>query len=150
MQGLGDNGRSILDRSMKLLHFPSSSLNRFFIVKTLEGAFNKEKALVGAFSGHCEISRRFVDNSSAGCILVDNSDWVIISSLPVLRCWGNSLAAITHHTGHICWHWDWFQGGSRHSLIKERQTRWGEFSWNNLCHHFRAWVLYTLHPVRCF
>ena len=25
MQGLGDNRRSILDRSMKLLHFPSSS-----------------------------------------------------------------------------------------------------------------------------
>ena len=27
MQGLGDNRRSILDRSMKLLHFPSSSFN---------------------------------------------------------------------------------------------------------------------------
>ena len=28
------------------------------------GTFNKEKALVGAFSGHCETSRRFVDSSS--------------------------------------------------------------------------------------
>ena len=28
------------------------------------GALNKEKALVGAFSGHCETSRRFVDGST--------------------------------------------------------------------------------------
>ena len=28
------------------------------------GAFNKEKALVGAFSGHCETLRRFVDTSA--------------------------------------------------------------------------------------
>ena len=33
------------------------------IVKVLVGAFNKEKALVGAFSGHCETSRKFVDSS---------------------------------------------------------------------------------------
>ena len=121
-------------------------MNRCLNVKVV-ATFNKEKALIGAFSGHCETSRRLVDSSSVGCILVDNSDWVIISSLPVLRCWGNSLAAITHHTGHICWHWDWFQGGSRHSLIKERQTRWGEFSWNNLCHHFRARVHSTTHYI---
>ena len=33
-------------------------------MKVTVGAFNKEKALIGAFSGHCETSRRFVDNSS--------------------------------------------------------------------------------------
>ena len=31
-------------------------LNGFLNVKTLVGAFNKEKASVGAFSGHCNIS----------------------------------------------------------------------------------------------
>ena len=29
------------------------------------GAFKKEKAIVGSFSGHCEPSRRFVDSSSS-------------------------------------------------------------------------------------
>ena len=28
------------------------------------GAFYKEKAIVGAFSEHCEASRRFVDSSN--------------------------------------------------------------------------------------
>ena len=41
----------------------------FLIAKALLGAFNKEKALVGALSGHCETSRRFVDSSSAECAL---------------------------------------------------------------------------------
>ena len=40
-------------------------LNRFLIVRALVGTFNKEKALVRAFSGHCDISRRFVDSSSS-------------------------------------------------------------------------------------
>ena len=34
-------------------------------MKVLVGAFNKEKAPVRSFSGHCETSRRFVDSSSA-------------------------------------------------------------------------------------
>ena len=38
---------------MPVLH--SVLINRFLIVKALVGTFNKEKALVGAFSGHCEI-----------------------------------------------------------------------------------------------
>ena len=36
-------------------------LNKFLIVKAL---VNKDKALVGAFSGHYETSRRFVDSST--------------------------------------------------------------------------------------
>ena len=33
----------------------AKGLNRFFIKKTIVGAFNKERALIkGAFSGHCE------------------------------------------------------------------------------------------------
>ena len=28
------------------------------------GAFNKEKAIVGVFSGHCETSQRFIDSST--------------------------------------------------------------------------------------
>ena len=43
------------------------------------GAFNKEKARVGAFSGHCETSRRFVDSSSTSnmnvVMLVDSSSY---------------------------------------------------------------------------
>ena len=35
----------------------------FLNVKALEGAFNKEKALVEVFCGHCETLRRFVDSS---------------------------------------------------------------------------------------
>ena len=35
-------------------------------VKALLGTFNIEKALVGAFSGHCETSRRFVSSSNVG------------------------------------------------------------------------------------
>ena len=37
-------------------------LNKCFISKVLVGAFNKKKALAEASSGHCEISRRFIDN----------------------------------------------------------------------------------------
>ena len=33
----------------------------------LIGTFNKEKVLFGAFSGHCETSRRFVDSSTGQC-----------------------------------------------------------------------------------
>ena len=36
------------------------------------GTFNKEKALVGSFSGHCEPSRRFVDSSNLGSELRDD------------------------------------------------------------------------------
>ena len=36
---------------------------RILIVKALVAAFDKEKGLVGAFSEHCDISRRFVDSS---------------------------------------------------------------------------------------
>ena len=41
----------------------------------LMGAFNKEKALVGAFSGHCETLRRLVDTSgrnTAGEVVLYN------------------------------------------------------------------------------
>ena len=31
----------------------------------MKGIFNKEKALVGAFSGYCTTSQRFVDNSNS-------------------------------------------------------------------------------------
>ena len=34
-------------------------------MKALVAAFNKEKALIGSFSGHCVTSRTFVDSSSA-------------------------------------------------------------------------------------
>ena len=34
------------------------------LIDLLVGALNNEKALIGAFSGHCETSRRFVDSSS--------------------------------------------------------------------------------------
>ena len=33
-------------------------------MKALVGAFNREKALLGAFSVHCETLRRFVDSST--------------------------------------------------------------------------------------
>ena len=36
-------------------------------MKALEGTFNKEKALVGTFSGHCETMRRFVHSSISKC-----------------------------------------------------------------------------------
>ena len=50
---------------------------RFFIVKVLVGTFNKKKLRVGAFSRHCETSRRFVDSSSdrVGCDCVEMSIW---------------------------------------------------------------------------
>ena len=38
-------------------------LNGFFSIKTLAGAFNKDRALLGAFSGHCGTSRTFVGSS---------------------------------------------------------------------------------------
>ena len=38
-------------------------LNTFLIMKALLGNFNKDKALVGAFSRHCETSRMFVGSS---------------------------------------------------------------------------------------
>ena len=41
----------------------SQSLERK--VKALVGGFNKDKALLGAFSGHYETSRRFVDSSNS-------------------------------------------------------------------------------------
>ena len=60
-------GRHI-ERAFILLKVPSSALtiikNLQKILKILE-AFNKEMALVGAFSGHCETWRRFVDSSTA-------------------------------------------------------------------------------------
>ena len=40
--------------------------NRFSIVKVLVGAFYKEKALLGAFSGHCRSSRNPDESSSPG------------------------------------------------------------------------------------
>ena len=47
-------------------------------MKTLVGAFNKEKALVEAFSGHCETSRSTVGSSSVvavvTCLVVLCSD----------------------------------------------------------------------------
>ena len=36
---------------------------QFHVMKALVGAFYNEKALVGAFSGHCDTSRRFVQSS---------------------------------------------------------------------------------------
>ena len=39
------------------------------IVKMVEGTFNKEKSLVGAFNGHCETPRRLVDNSNRKTLL---------------------------------------------------------------------------------
>ena len=38
-------------------------MSRFLNVKVLIGTFNKEKALVGAFSRQCKTSRRFIDSS---------------------------------------------------------------------------------------
>ena len=44
--------------------------NRFLIVKALVGTFNKEKALVGASSGHFETFQSIVDSSSAIILLI--------------------------------------------------------------------------------
>ena len=41
-------------------------LNRFSIVKVLVGPFYKEKALLGAFSGHCRSSHNPYESSSPG------------------------------------------------------------------------------------
>ena len=37
----------------------------------LVGAFNKEKVLAGAFSGHCTFSRRIVDSSRGVSLVLD-------------------------------------------------------------------------------
>ena len=67
-------------------------LNRFLIVKALVGAYNKEKALVGAFSGYCETSRRFVDSSRTNLPLggIDPSGRLFISFI-VLPIFANFL-----------------------------------------------------------
>ena len=41
----------------------------FLIVKTLKGAFSKEKALIGNFFRHCEISRSPFDSSTLQLVL---------------------------------------------------------------------------------
>ena len=71
-QGLGGSSRSTIGYYRITLghHFsrhtlPELSTNlREDSVAGEVGALNKEKALVGAFSGHCETSRRFVDGST--------------------------------------------------------------------------------------
>ena len=49
-------------------------------MKALVGTLKREKDLVGAFSWHCETSRRFVDRCSAGrgageCVISSLSSW---------------------------------------------------------------------------
>ena len=53
----------------------------------LVGAFNKEKALEGAFSGHCEISRSPVDSSTA--VPLTTSAHQSSSLAPTLIIWFN-------------------------------------------------------------
>ena len=61
-------------------------------MKDLVGAYNKEKALVGAFSGYCETSRRFVDSSRTKIPLggIDPSGRLFISFI-VLPIFANFL-----------------------------------------------------------
>ena len=47
----------------------------FLIVNVLLGAYNKEKVLVGAFSGNFETSRSLVDSSSTESYL-----WIVVLS----------------------------------------------------------------------
>ena len=46
----------------ELSHSPKCRI-RFLMLEVLAGAFNKDRALLGAFSGHCETSRTFVGSS---------------------------------------------------------------------------------------
>ena len=50
----------------KMSTFKSLCLTRLLTVKELVGGFNKEKTLVGIFSGQCDILRRFVDSLAPG------------------------------------------------------------------------------------
>ena len=43
------------------------------------GAFNKEKALVWAFSGHCKTSRKFIDSSNGNLDVA----WRTLSNLDI-------------------------------------------------------------------
>ena len=52
----------------------------------LVGTLNKEKALVGAFSGHCETSGMFVDSSS-GCTWCRTPPWWRSSSPARTSSW---------------------------------------------------------------
>ena len=45
-------------------------LKRFFKLKALVGAFNKERAPSGTFFRHFETSRRFLDTSNHNCLTV--------------------------------------------------------------------------------
>ena len=58
-------------KPLNLVHYTGDVAHRALIEplqclwkRYLLGAFNKEKALVGAFSGHCETSQRFVASSN--------------------------------------------------------------------------------------
>ena len=89
-------------------------LHKFLIVKAL---VNKDKALVGAFSGHYETSRRFVDSSSSSteysgsvnivwtlrdtshvCTLRDNPDIV-----PAPGCSGSRDTMLPPTRGSVKW-----------------------------------------------
>ena len=61
-------------------------------MKALVGAYNKEKALVGAFSGNCETSRRFIDSYRTNLPLggIDPSGRLFISFI-VLPIFANFL-----------------------------------------------------------
>ena len=50
-------------------------LNKFLILKVLEGAFNLEKVLVEALSGQCTISERFADIPSFYPDMVNGEQW---------------------------------------------------------------------------
>ena len=60
--------------------------------RPLVGAFNKGEALVGAFSGHYETSRKFIDTSSAAagarddrlifCDVTPPTQYILVQSCP--------------------------------------------------------------------
>ena len=64
-------------------------------MKALVESFNKEKVLVGAFSWHCETSRRFIDSSRAHLQLLALGDGVEERRL------GGDLAAVAGGGGEV-------------------------------------------------
>ena len=88
-------------------------------------SIKKEKELVGAFSGHCETSRRFADSSSAGGEVTPHQDGTFLYNEP-LRLFGFwfPIDDATLENGCL-----WYVPGSHQEPVTRRFLRTGQVQW---------------------